>query len=524
MITKNFIRSNAYYDSVTLMMISSKLTTIDGVENAAVMMGSEYNKQLMSDSGLLLPEFMNATANDMIIGAIALTEEAAERVQTAVEEALDKKSQNVVKGEIRTKTLEGALRRFNGANFAVISLPGRYAAREVDKALDQNMNVLLFSDNVSIEEEIRLKDKAIEKGLLMMGPDCGTAMINGASLGFANKVNRGRIGIVAASGTGLQEVSVIVHKAGLGISQAIGTGGRDLKDEVNGRMMMVGLDVLSDDPDTDVIVVVSKPPSDRVMQRITEKAGSIKKPVIACFLNGKASFDEDSKVIYAKTLEDAGIFAVQLAKHMALNSMIFSDTPDQISRLVLNAKGKYSCRQKYIRGLYSGGTLTYEAMLLGKDLLTNVYSNVKMKGVSPLKNVEFSEGHTFLDLGDDHFTDGRPHPMIDPRLRLQRMQTEVSDPEVAVVLFDILLGYGSHEDPAGALLPAIQKANADGKNITFVATICGTNEDIQGYEAQKNILENAGVLVMDSNAQASRLAILLVSDKSVEVFSEGGLA
>ena len=510
MITKNFIRPNAYYDSVTLMMISSKLSSIDGVENAAVMMGSDYNKQLMADSGLLLAEYMDATPNDMIIGVIAIDEAAAEAVQQAVEVALDEKNNQSGSGDLKAKTIEGAVKRLQGANFAVISLPGRYAAREVDKALDHDLNVLLFSDNISIEDEVRLKDKAINKGLLMMGPDCGTAIINGTSLGFANKVNRGTIGIVAASGTGLQEVSVMVHNAGLGVSHAIGTGGRDLKAEVGGRMMLVGLDALASDPDTEVIVMVSKPPGIEVMKRILEKAAQISKPMIACFLGGEASLLEGTNVAYAKTLEDAGVMAAQAARGEALRSAWQNERERSLEAIAMTEKAKHQPQQKYIRALYSGGTLTYEAMVIGKDLLGDIYSNIKMEGTKLLSNVEKSEGHTFLDLGDDYFTDGRPHPMIDPRLRLQRMESEIDDPNVAVILFDILLGYGSHEDPAGALLPAILKAKSRQLPITFIATICGTDEDFQGFESQKDKLKNAGVLVMDSNAEASRLAFMLI--------------
>lgn len=510
MITKNFIRPNTYYDSVTLMMISSKLSSLEGVENAAVMMGSDYNKQLMSDSGLLLAAHMDATPNDMIIGVIARDEDAAQAVQRAVEEALEEKNSQSGSGDLKAKTLEGAVRRLQGANFTVISLPGRYAAREVDKALDHDLNVLLFSDNLSIEDEVRLKDKAIEKGLLMMGPDCGTAIINGTSLGFANKVSRGTIGIVAASGTGLQEVSVMVHKAGLGVSHAIGTGGRDLKPEVGGRMMLVGLEALAADSETEVIVLVSKPPGVEVMKRILDKASGISKPMIACFLGGEPSLLQGTNVAYAKTLEDAGVMAVQAARGQAITSAWSAERLNALEVIAQVQRAQYSPAQKYIRGLYSGGTLTYEAMVLGKDVLDSIYSNIKMEGTQLLKNVEKSEGHTFLDLGDDYFTDGRPHPMIDPRLRLQRMEAEIEDPEVAVILFDILLGYGSHEDPAGALLPAILKAKSKQRPLTFVATICGTDEDFQGLEAQREKLRQAGVLVMASNAEASRLAMMLV--------------
>jgi len=515
MITKNFIKENSYYDSVTLMTISSKISSMDGVKNAAVMMGTDYNKNLMKDSGLLLEENLDSDSNDMIIGVIAEDEERAQMVIDEVENQLNKKNNASISGELKVKTLDTAIEKINGLNFTVISIPGKYARAEVEKALDNDLNVLLFSDNVSITDEIELKDKAIEKGLLMMGPDCGTAIINGAALGFANVINRGNIGMVAASGTGLQETSCIIDKKGAGLSQGLGTGGRDLKEQVGGKMMMVGIDALAEDDETEVILLVSKPPAENVMKKILDRVESINKPVIACFLGGDPELVKDSKAIFAETLEDAAVMAVNASKGEEYQNVIFDMSDEEVNKIVEKEIASKKDNQKYIRALYTGGTLAYEGMLIVKKDIDNIYSNISLKGTKELENVEKSEKNTFLDMGDDYFTDGRPHPMIDPRLRVDRIEEEAKDNEVSVILLDLVLGYGSHEDPAGEAVKAIEKARElsekDGRHITFISSICGTDKDIQDFEEQEKKLKDAGVIVMKSNAQAARLASLIIN-------------
>lgn len=515
MITKNFIKENSYYDSVTLMTISSKISSMDGVKNAAVMMGTDYNKNLMKDSGLLLEENLNADSNDMIIGVIAEDEEKAQLVIDEVDNELNKKNNPSSGGELKVKTLDTALEKINDLNFTVISIPGKYAKAEAEKALDNDLHVLMFSDNVPIEDEIELKDKAIEKGLLMMGPDCGTAIINGAALGFANIVSRGNIGMVAASGTGLQETSCIIDKRGSGLSQGLGTGGRDLKEQVGGKMMMVGIDALAEDDETKVILLVSKPPAEKVMKKILDRVETINKPVIACFLGGDPEVVKDSKAIFAETLEDAAVMAVNASKGEKYQNIIFDRNIEEINNIVKNEIKNKKEEQKYIRALYTGGTLAYEGMLIVKKDIADIHSNISLEGTQKLNDVEKSEKNTFLDMGDDYFTDGRPHPMIDPRLRIDRIEEEARDSEVSVILLDIVLGYGSHEDPAGAAVKAIEEARQIaekyGRHISFISSICGTDKDIQDFEDQKKKLVDAGVIVMESNAQAARLASLIIN-------------
>lgn len=527
MVIKNIIKKNTYYDSVTLMMISSKITSLEGILDATVMMATDYNKKLMTDSGLLLPENLDITSNDLVIAAKAESDEKITELVSVIEEELQKKSDASSEGDLRAKTINTAVKRLPNANFTIISVPGKHAKREVLKALDNNLHVLLFSDNVSIEDEIELKDKAIEKGLLMMGPDCGTTVISGAALGFANVVNKGKIGMVAAAGTGLQEVTCLVSQLGEGVSQALGTGGRDVKEKIGGRMMLMELEALAQDEETEVIVIISKPPHKSVMEKIFKFIEKVEKPVVTCFISGEPMNVEKDTVIQTFTLEDAAHAAVNLARGNKIEKVIFTKSQEEVKEIVEKEISKLGENQKYIRGLYSGGTLSSEAMVLISNYVGEVYSNTPIKEDGLLKDIEKSEKNTVLDLGDDYFTNGRPHPMIDPRLRVERIKKESSDPETAVILFDVVLGYGSNEDMAGALTTAIDEVKqklAEGRHISFVASVCGTDEDIQSRKEQIEKLQNSGVIVMPSNAQATRLAILIVSKGETWSKMIGGLA
>lgn len=511
MITKNEVRKDAYFDSVTLMMASSKMCQVPGVQNAAIMMGTDHNRDLMTAAGLISPETPAFTPNDTVLGIIAQDEDTVGKALQVMEEYLAKKNTGS-SGEAMAKTLDGAKRAQPDLNFAVLSIPGRYARAEVDKALDMGLHVLLFSDNVTVEEEIALKEKAVERGLLMMGPDCGTAIINGTALGFANVVRQGNIGLVAASGTGLQEVTVLIDRFGGGVSQALGTGGRDLKEEVGGRMMDLCLDALQQDPATEVIVIVSKPPHPSVMAKMAEKIRLFSQPVVACFLGGDPTILEGTNAHYAPNLEEAALLAVKLAKGAVTvkEGDRFSDA--ELMSLVEKEAAGYAPQQRCLRGLYSGGTLCYEAMLALQDAGIPVYSNIALDKKFALENVEQSMEHTLLDLGDDYFTNGLPHPMIDPRLRVERISKEAADPSTAVLLLDCVAGYGSHKNPAGAMAPAIraarETAQAEGRHLTVIASVCGTENDPQKRSEQEQILRDAGAIVLSCNAQAVRLAAM----------------
>jgi len=368
--------------------------------------------------------------------------------------------------------------------------------------------VMLFSDNVDLADEVRLKQYGREHGLLVMGPDCGTAIINGIPLAFANVVRRGDIGIVAASGTGLQQVSCLVVRWGEGISQAIGTGGHDLHHQVGGITMLQGLQALAADPATRVIVLISKPPAADVAEQVLARAGEAGKPIVVNFLGMEPAAGRREGVFAARTLEEAAALAVALAKGEPIDGS-FQPDDERVRALAVEA-GRLLPQQRYIRGLYSGGTFCYEALLLLAEVAGPVYSNTPVDPDFRLADVWRSRQHTVIDLGDDTFTRGRPHPMIDHSLRNERIAAEAADPEVAVILLDVVLGYGAHPDPATEMAPAIHRAReiamAGGRHLLFVASVCGTVGDPQNLSRQEAALQNAGVLLAESNAQAARLA------------------
>lgn len=516
MVIHNLVKQNAYFDSVTLMLFSSKITGLPGIKEAAVMMGTDHNKALMKNSGILSDEVAaTVTGNDLVIGILAESQEVIDQAMEILNEQFHSKTQEAVGTELRAKTVAGAVKKLPDLNMAVISVPGRFAKSEAMKCMENGVHVLMFSDNVSVEEENELKEYAVAHNLLMMGPDCGTAIVNGVALGFANVVRKGNIGLAAASGTGLQEVSVIIDKLGGGISQALGTGGRDLKAAIGGKMMLLALDALDKDPETEVIGIVSKPPAKEVMQKILDKVKTIKKPVVTCFLGGDVSLVDGTGAYGVETLEDAAAYMVNLAKGNAVEKTGFTVPMEEIEAIVREEKSKFTAEQKYLRGLFSGGTLGYESILILQKAAGGIYSNIALDKEYALEDVQVSKENTILDMGDDYFTDGIPHPMIDPRQRIERIKKEAKDPQTAVILLDCVLGFGCHEDPAGALVQAITdaKAMACGRHISFVASVCGTEQDIQKRSQQAEKLKEAGVIVMPTNAQAARIAMKLLENR-----------
>jgi len=507
MVTYNEIKENCYFDSVTLMLFSSRLLEVPGVMQAAVMMATEHNKTLMQKAGILEEETkIKAKPNDLIIGILAQNQESIKDALLILKEQFDNKEQVKDYGK-KAKTIEAAVKMLVRPNLAIVSLPGSYAKNEAMKAMKNGMHVLLFSDNVSIEEENELKEFALEHNLLMMGPDCGTALINGVALGFSNVVRRGNIGLVAASGTGLQEVMVLIDRLGGGISQAIGTGGRDVSKEIGGKMMLTALEALKIDKNTEVIGIISKPSEPSVMLKVLEAVKTIPKPVVACFIGGDSTVTENASVIPAKSLQEAAQLLVRLGN--GKNAQI---EQCDIKKIAFSECKKLDKKQKYVRGLYSGGTLCYEAMLLMDEKLGSIYSNISKNPQFILQDCEISKKNTMVDMGDDYFTDGMPHPMIDTRLRSERIIKECQDEEVAVILLDCVLGYGCHEDPAEAIVDAANAARAQNKEryISFIASVCGTDLDIQNRSKQVQKLENAGIIVMPSNVQAAELAAEII--------------
>ncbi len=503
---KVVIKKSTYFDSVSLMSLSTKANQLSGVEQAVIAMGTEMNKEVLRNVGLLTQEIEEAKSSDLMIVVKAETDELCDDAFAGIEELFAKKGETKGASEVKYATIDSAAKSIPEANLAIISVNGAFAAREAHKALENDLHVMLFSDNVSIEEEISLKQYAHEKGLLMMGPDCGTAIIGNVALCFGNAVRKGSIGIVAASGTGSQEVSVRIHDFGGGITQLIGTGGRDLSEQVGGIMMLDGIKALDEDEATKVIVLISKPPAPSVEEKVLAQVKECKKPVVVYFIGGKEEAVLAAGAHFAKTSKEAALKAVVLA----------GANEDEINKRALNwplieeVRAKLTPEQKYVRGLFCGGTLCDEAMYIAMETFGDVYSNIQKNPDYKLKNLHESKAHTFLDMGDDDFTNGKPHPMIDPSSRIARFLQEAKDPSVGVILMDFILGFGANEDPVGVMLPAIleakQLAEKEGRHLEILGYVMGTDLDSPKFEDQVNKLMAAGVTIASSSTSAGLLA------------------
>ena len=494
-IAKAEIRSGAYYDSVILMKLQRSLAEQPGIVDAGVVMGTNANKEVLAQSNMLVAEAGAAGPDDLVIVVTSDNEESAQAALARVDELVASRRSTAGEKDYHPHSIETAAQELPNANWLLVSVPGRYAAGVSRQALDLNKHVFLYSDNVGLDDEISLKREAARKGLLVMGPDCGTAIVNGVGLGFADKVRKGPIGVVAAAGTGLQQVTSRIHQMGGGITQALGTGGRDLSEAVNAITARQELDLLARDPDTKVIVLVSKPPSPSVADGLIKAARSVGKPVVVDFIGFASASRRVDNIFFATTFDEAAETAIRLID----SPEDFRAEPD-IS--------KFAPRQRYLRGLFSGGTLQYETLLILRDYLPVVYSNAPLRKQDKLADSLVSKEHTVIDLGEDEFTVGRLHPMLDNDLRIRRLEKEVADPEVAVILLDVVLGFGAHRDPAGELAPAIaaaiKAATVAGRRVEVVAVVCGTDEDPQGMQNQIKMLKDAGARVEMSNDAAAR--------------------
>jgi FdrA protein len=517
MTSKVIVKKATYRDSISLMKISNTVSSLPGVTQAAVAMATELNRRVLSEAGFGSAAIGSAASEDMIVAVEAKDGKSLSAAFAETERLLS--MGETQRGEkVTPASLEEALEVVPKANLAFISVPGRFAKREAMRALERGLNVFLFSSNVPLEEEVELKRVAKEKRLLVMGPDCGTSIVNHKVLGFGNAVRAGAVGLISASGTGLQEVTTLIHKAGLGISQAIGTGGGDLSEEVGGTTMIQGMELLEADKQTRVIVLISKPPAAGTAKYVLEAAKRCTKPVVVNFLG--ADFDPSTlgSLRPAKTLDDAARAVCELSG--SGTPFASAAIPEWALSMALAEHKKLVKSQRYVRGLFAGGTLCYESQYVLRPLVGEVYSNAPVNSANEVPGDEPSKRHTCIDMGAEEFVQGRAHPMIDFSLRNMRILQEARDPETAVVLIDVELGWGSNADPAGQLIPFVQKAKAlgqqAGRHVAFVASVIGTDGDFQGLTEQEKALSGAGVLVMPSNAQATKVSALIALGGEVE--------
>jgi len=503
------IRKDTYFDSVFLMAASAQLARLEGLEQGHIVLATTQNLKLLMAQGFDPGPLEQLGPTDLVIALRATDESALGRAEARIAALLAAESGAAGAFDAtgpRPVGLEGGLARLADANLALISVPGGYAAFEAHKALAHGLHVMVFSNNVPLEEEVALKEKAGELGLLVMGPDCGTAMIGGMPLGFANRVRRGSIGLVGASGTGLQEVACQIHQLGSGVTQILGTGGRDLNSAVGGRTTLAAVKLLAQDPTTRVLVVVSKPPAREVAERVLFSLARLEIPSVVCFLGEEADEPDeqhaDVRVHRAGSLTEAA----WLAHRLATGSSVTTTLPYQSVRLDESLLVKAMApTQRHLYGLFTGGTLCGEALLILRSQLgaDRVHSNLSPPAPG-------GAGHTLLDLGDDIYTRGRPHPMIDPAPRCEQIVQQGTDPQTALLLLDVVLGHGCHPDPGGLTASAVTTARVQNPRLVVVASITGTDLDPQGLTSQQRALEDAGVQVLSGNAAAASFAARLI--------------
>jgi FdrA protein len=486
------------------MQVSRQAEELPGVEAAAAVAATPVNLELLARQGFAVDP-AGLGPSDLVLCVRAADDAAADQAMEQVDTLLAGAGRVGAGGgsgagpdggpAAAPRSLRAATRRDPDLNLAVLSVPGRHLHYEIAEALQAGLHVFCFSDGLDPATEAACKKVAAERGLLLMGPDCGTAILDGVGLGFANAVRRGPVGVVGASGTGIQEVTCLLDAAGIGISHAIGVGGRDLSPEVGGIMTLRALELLAADPATERLVVISKPPDPQVARRVADAAATTGKPVILAFPGMTDPPPLPPGVGFAGSLEAAAAWATGIP---GVGSTTEPHLPADPPAVTSGA----------IRGLFSGGTLCYEAMAVVAGVVGRVASNIALRPEWRLADPNRSEGHTFVDFGDDAMTEGRAHPMIDPGLRNERFRREAADPETGVVLLDVVLGYGAHPDPAGELAPLVERALADrAGGLSVVVSLCGAAGDPQGLDGQAATLREAGALVTRSSAQAARLAL-----------------
>jgi FdrA protein len=502
-------RLGAYADSVTLMRVSADARQADGVQSALIAMATELNLDLLAAMGFPPPD---AGPNHLLIAVRASDDAALAGALAAVDAALYGRpgagygAANGGAEQAQLPRTTGAAVRASGPGLALISVPGRYAFAEAMDALRAGCDVMIFSDNVPVEQEIMLKDFAEERDLIVMGPDCGTAIVGGVGLGFSHTLAAGPVGIVAASGTGAQQVLCLLDYAGVGVSAALGVGGRDLSAAIGGRSARAALAALDADPGTELIIMVSKPPAAEVAAGLRDFAAGLATPVQFALI---APGEPDLTAATETALRTMGLPVPAWPRWPGE-----VPGPENAFAEAHRAPGHAGI----LRGLFAGGTLCDEAMVIASDRLGPIWSNIPLRPdwrLAPRAPVlgtpvlgTAATGHAMIDFGDDELTAGRPHPMIDQSLRLERLATEAADPAVSVLLLDVVLGHGAHPDPSAELGPAIAAARASG--VTVVVSLIGAASDPQGLARQAAVLQAAGADVFASNAAAARFACQLI--------------
>lgn len=502
------LQKDTYVDSLASLFTMSVLMDCEGVESAYAGMATASGKQTLEELGLADDQARGAGEGDFVIAVRAASREAFEAAM-----AKTKKAPPPTEAQKPAfRTVEEAVRAEPRANICSIAVPGEYACEVTKQALELGLHCIVFSSNVPLAQEREMKELARQKGLLCMGPDCGVANINGAAFVLSSINNRGPFGICGASGCCIQHVAAFLHEAGSGVSQTIGTGGNDLKEEVGGITMLMGIDALENGPDTEYIVLISRKPDPGVLQTLTDRIRRCKKPVVACFMGADRAAVEASGALWAGDLDGCARQALSL-----IGRQIDFDSDEALTAMAREAVEGMSPQQKYVRGVYCGGTYCDEVMQTMQPVIGGIHSNCPLSPELRLADSRVSVGNTVIDSGEEEFTHGRPHPTLEPSMRLPLIAREGLDPETAVILLDFILTPPEHIDPAGVTLPALtramEQARARGGKLAVVCSVLGTDADLQNVDLQRQKLRDAGVYVCRSNRQAGQLAAKIIQLK-----------
>jgi FdrA protein len=513
-ITRNIVRKNFFRDSVQMMLLSQELKKEEGVVDAAIVMGTELNKDTLLRCGLLTVEGANAEESDTLISLTCKDESSLARAAERAESLLVQ-NPTTTKGDYYS-TVEDALSSFIGANLAALSIPGKHVKSLATRLIDRGLHVFLFSDHVPLEDEIALKRLASQNKVLFMGPEAGTSIINGTVLGFGNRIRPGNVGIIGASGTGIQESTTLLHSYGSGITHAIGVGGRDMKKQVGGLMTLQTVTAFEEDPRTQTVLIVSKPVERDVREKIVDAIKSLsKKNYVLCLIGDKEQLHDTPQIQFARSIQSAVLKTMKAFDRVKYKAALQKCKSDAESTIAFTRalSSSLSSRQRYIRGLFAGGTLCYESSAILEDIVGRIHSNLTSEREYHVDGNEKSgRYHSLIDFGDEEFTAARPHPIIDPSIRLSRLLKEANDPSVAVIIMDIIEGYSvsdkNIEQHAEAISKAVALAGKQNRTLSVFTYICGTEDDVSKSELQT--LQDSGAEVFTSNALMSIAAGMIV--------------
>lgn len=511
-----------------LLKISDSIKRVSrDIREASVIMATPTNKEILMRLGFRPSSVSEAQESDIIIAIRARDQKSAELAVAEVDKLLESPESASKQGDSKARDLESALGSMPDTNLALLSIPGDHVKDVSIKLVGMGIHQQIFSDHVPVEDELEIKMQAAGRGVLILGPGAGTSIINGKGIGFSNAVKSGPVGIVAAAGTGLQEVATLLDHCGIGVKHGLGVGGNDPKDKIGGIMMMQSIKMLESIPDIGIIGIVSKPPSPSVQEEIVRYIEeNAKKKYVLAFVGGTAGNQKKGdRIVQVNTLASTVLaIARQLGDkqyHQAVAKTYVS--PENLMAVLEAEWTKLAPGQKRIRALYTGGTFTYEAEVILGSILADepIYSNAPILNIKQLDDSFKSQETSIVDLGEEEFTSGRPHPMIDPTVRKYRIADEASDPAVAVLLMDFVLGYGSHPDPVGAVINEIgdakHTAERAGRHLCVVAHVCGTSGDFQGYMQSIDKLKSAGCIVLPTNALAAVAASAVARRGKVDI-------